>query len=329
MNDIIDGRRVTGKIEMDGDNIYDPSIDRCCCARASAWCSRSRTRSRSRSTTMSPTARAFTGWRDRRPSSRRSSSTSLRSAGLFEGGEGSPARARHRPVRRPAAAPVHRPRHRRQPGSHPDGRALLGARPDRDRQDRGADRRAARELQHRHRHPLHAAGGPRLAAHGILPSWQAGRGGRDRGDLHQPARSSARRTTSPAASADAATKRQERHERAHRQLVRGGAAPARQEDRADGRARGAAAGAGHRRAGAARSRARREHASQDEPSTGWSTRSRSDHPDDRPAPADGGRSAPDHDGDQDRRRPGAHRRPGQEHRQAGAGRIRREPSRSR
>jgi phosphate transport system ATP-binding protein len=29
---------------------------------------------------------------------------------------------------------VHCPRRRRQPGSHPDGRALLGARPDRDRQ---------------------------------------------------------------------------------------------------------------------------------------------------------------------------------------------------
>jgi phosphate transport system ATP-binding protein len=36
-------------------------------------------------------------------------------------------------VGRPAAAPVHRPRHRRRARSDPDGRALLGARPDRHR----------------------------------------------------------------------------------------------------------------------------------------------------------------------------------------------------
>ena len=36
----------------------------CSCARGSAWCSRSPTRSRSRSTTMSPTARASTAWRE-------------------------------------------------------------------------------------------------------------------------------------------------------------------------------------------------------------------------------------------------------------------------
>ncbi len=61
-----------------------------------------------------------------------------------ERGQGPPEGAGHRPVRRPAAAPVHRPRHRGQPRSDPDGRALLGARPDRHRAYRGADRRAAR-----------------------------------------------------------------------------------------------------------------------------------------------------------------------------------------
>jgi energy-coupling factor transporter ATP-binding protein EcfA2 len=45
------------------------------------------------------------------------------------------------------------------PRGDPDGRAMLGARPDRHRQGRRADRRAARELHHRHRDALDAAGG--------------------------------------------------------------------------------------------------------------------------------------------------------------------------
>ena len=51
--------------------------------------------------------------------------------------------------------------------------------------------------------------------------------------------------------------------------------------------------------------------------------------DDRAAPADGLRPAPDHGGAEDRRRPGAHRRSRQEHRQARAGRGRASSSRSR
>ena len=51
---------------------------------------------------------------------------------------------RVRDVGRPAAAALHRPLPRRRPRRDPDGRALLGARPDLDRQDRGPDARAAR-----------------------------------------------------------------------------------------------------------------------------------------------------------------------------------------
>ena len=108
----------------------------------------------------------------------------------------------HRPVRRPAAAPVHRARHRGQPGSDPDGRAVLGARPDRHRQGRGTDRRAAAELHDRHRHPLDAAGGARVAAHGDVPS-RLSRRGRARPTRCSPTpTTSARRTTSPAGSAE-------------------------------------------------------------------------------------------------------------------------------
>ncbi len=89
----------------------------------------------------------------------------LRRAALWDEVERQARAERARPLRRAAAAPVHRARDRGQPRGHPDGRALLGPRPDRDRPDRGADRRAARQLHHRHRHPQHAAGGPRLAVH--------------------------------------------------------------------------------------------------------------------------------------------------------------------
>src|SRR3546814_6179314 len=76
----------------------------------------------------------------RRPSRSTLTDTRLPYTTLFRSGEGPTQGARHQPVRRPAAASLHRPRHRREPGGDPDGRALLGARSDCDGEDRGADR---------------------------------------------------------------------------------------------------------------------------------------------------------------------------------------------
>ena len=59
-------------------------------------------------------------------------------------------------------------------------RADLGARPDLDRQDRGADRAAAHRVHHRHRDPQHAAGGAHLAVHRLHVSRRADRVRRDR-----------------------------------------------------------------------------------------------------------------------------------------------------
>ena len=61
-------------------------------------------------------------------------------------------------VRRAAAAPVHRARHGDRARRAADGRAVLGAGPDRDAADRGADGGAQAELHHRAGHPQHAAG---------------------------------------------------------------------------------------------------------------------------------------------------------------------------
>src|SRR4051812_36351825 len=64
---------------------------------------------------------------------------------------------------------------------------MLGARPDRDCQDRGADPRASRPLFDRDRYPQYAAGGARVAAHRFLPPRRAGRVRQNVGDLHEPA----------------------------------------------------------------------------------------------------------------------------------------------
>ena len=61
----------------------------------------------------------------------------LRARRALGRGQGQAQAVRLRPVRRAAAAPVHRPHHRRQARGHPHGRALLGARPDRHRPHRG------------------------------------------------------------------------------------------------------------------------------------------------------------------------------------------------
>ena len=61
-------------------------------------------------------------------------------------------------LRRTAAAAVHRARHRHRAGGAADGRAVLGARSDRDAPDRGADEGAEEEVHHRHRDAQSAAG---------------------------------------------------------------------------------------------------------------------------------------------------------------------------
>ena len=69
MNDTIPIARVTGTIEIDGQNVNDPQARRrSSCAPGSGWCFRSRIHFRSPSSKTSPTARASTGLRGRSPS---------------------------------------------------------------------------------------------------------------------------------------------------------------------------------------------------------------------------------------------------------------------
>ena len=68
----------------------------------------------------------------------------------------------------PAAAAVHRALPRGRARRDPDGRAVLGARPDRDRAHRGPDGRAEARVHDRHRDPQHAAGRARVRHDGVL-----------------------------------------------------------------------------------------------------------------------------------------------------------------
>ena len=118
-----------------------------------------------------------------------------------------------RAVRRPAAAAVHRAHHRRQARGHPHGRAVLGARPDRDAR---ASRTSCIELKQDYTivivtHNMQQAA--RVADRTAFFTAEAAEGHGDRTghlvefdetheDLQQPRRTRAPRTTSPAASAD-------------------------------------------------------------------------------------------------------------------------------
>ena len=95
-------------------------------------------------------------------------------------GEGPAEQAGARPVRRPAAAAVHRPGDRRRARGAADGRALLGARPDLDAGDRGPHRGAQGPLHDRDRHPQHAAGQPRQRVDRLLHPRRRRRAGRAR-----------------------------------------------------------------------------------------------------------------------------------------------------
>ncbi len=232
--------------------------------------------------------------------------------------EGQAQRLRPQPVRRPAAAPVHRAHRRGPAGGHPVRRALLGARPDLDRQDRGADQRAQGGLHDRHRHPQHAAGRARVGRDGVHVSRRTGRVRPDQQDFHHRRQTGARKTTSPAGSAEPRLRRKQGHGfRTHRKGVRRRPAGAVAAGRRDGRPGRTADRRFRRRARPPRRRGRphgrgarcrdRQVAARDRGARGA---------DDRAAPADGGRPARDRRraarGDRSR----AHRRPRQEHRQA-------------
>ena len=115
-----------------------PASTSTCCAPRSAWCSRSRRRSRCRSTTTSRSACGCTRTSATRDMDERVE-WALTKAAMWDEAKDKLKQSGHGAFGRPAAAAVHRARGRRQARRAAARRADLRARPDLDRQDRGAD----------------------------------------------------------------------------------------------------------------------------------------------------------------------------------------------
>ncbi len=118
-------------------------------------------------------------------------------------GEGPARHQRPVPLGRPAAAPVHRARDRHRARDHPDGRALLGARPDRHGEDRGADLPAEGAVHDRHRDPQPAAGGA-----GVRPARRSSGSGASSSTRRPPSSSRTPKRSTPRTTSRAGSGRQ-------------------------------------------------------------------------------------------------------------------------
>ena len=127
---------------LDDQDIYAPGTDVVELRQRVGMVFQRPNRFRSRSMTTSPLARAC--WAGSRDNLDEIVEQSLRGADLWDEVKDNLRQDALEPVAGPAAAPVHRPGHRRQARGDPDGRALLGAGPDRHAADRGPDARADR-----------------------------------------------------------------------------------------------------------------------------------------------------------------------------------------
>ena len=110
---------------------------------------------------------------------------SLRAAALWDEVKDRLHETRPRTVGRPAAAALHRARNRHRARDPADGRAVLGARSDRDAEDRAADLRAEERLHHRDRDAQPAAGRARLGQDRVLLAGSTGRVQQHRRSVHR------------------------------------------------------------------------------------------------------------------------------------------------
>ena len=159
MHEVLPGARVEGKVVMDGQDLYGADVDPVDVRRQIGMVFQRP----NPFPTMSIYDNVIAGNRlnnkrmqqGRRRRPRREVAARRQP---LERGQGPPRPPGLGPVRRSAAAAVHRPRHRRRARRPAHGRALLGAGPDLHAGHRGPDDRAQGALHHRHRHAQHAAG---------------------------------------------------------------------------------------------------------------------------------------------------------------------------
>ena len=210
MHELTPGARVEGEVTLDGQDIYAPGVDPVEVRRLVGMVFQAP----NPFPTMSIYENVAAGLDAQQPEAqevregRGRRALAARRPPLGRG-QGPARQARLGPLRRPAAAALHRPRDRGRARGPADGRALLGARPDRHAGDRGPDRRAEEPLHDRDRHAQHAAGGARQRhrPRSSTSRRPASPGGWSRSDatetdLHQPRRRRRPRTTSAAGSAE-------------------------------------------------------------------------------------------------------------------------------
>ena len=179
MNDLIDGVRIEGVIRIGGTDIYDPTLDVTDLRKRVGMVfqkSNPFPKSIYENVAYGPRILGVNHRSDLDGIVERS----LRAAALWDEVQDRLGRIRARAVRRPAAAALHRAGDGGGAGRAAHGRAVLGPRSDRHRQDRGADARAQGQLHDRHRDPQHAAGRPRVGLHGVHAAGRAGGVRRDR-----------------------------------------------------------------------------------------------------------------------------------------------------
>ena len=210
MHEVIPGARVEGEVLLDGNNLYGPGVDPVLVRRQvghglpAAQPVPHHVDPRQRAGRREAQQPADAEDRRRRPrravaAAARTCGTRSRTASNLPGSG---------PLRRPAAAALHRPRHRGLARRAADGRALLGPRPDLHARDRGPHRGAQERLHDRHRHPQHAAGRPASPTAPRSSTSRAPASPASSSSTTTPNRSSRTRpcrrprTTSPAASAD-------------------------------------------------------------------------------------------------------------------------------
>ena len=136
MNDLVRGFRFEGHVHFRGKDIYDPNIDPVAVRRYIGMVFQQPNPFAMSIYSNVAFGLRLNGYKGNMAEQGRAGAARRRAVGR---GQGQAAHERPVAVRRPAAAAVHRPRHRHRAGSAADGRALLGARPDRHAEDRGAD----------------------------------------------------------------------------------------------------------------------------------------------------------------------------------------------
>ncbi len=131
MHEVIPGARVEGKVVVDGQSLYDPSIDPVAVRRQIGMVFQRPNPFPTMSIYDNVLAgNKLNGKRMKKSEADTIVEKSLRGANLWNEVKDRLSQARHGPLRRPAAAPLHRPRDRRRAPGAADGRALLGPRPD-------------------------------------------------------------------------------------------------------------------------------------------------------------------------------------------------------